>query len=190
MPKHSGSGIYPDFYQPGIRINPRFVRESIAEVEKYHRLGVSWVGELVPYSSGYDSYSSSEILEIFAVVRDFGMTLSIHPTDNADITRLMENMPGLQVVAAHPGERPNVLERAEMMKRFPGLHWDICGTGLFRWGMLKYLVDQCGAEKLLFGTDFPICNIAMQIYGVLSEHISDEAKKAIFSGNFDRLSGR
>lgn len=181
---------YPDFYQPGIRINPRFVRESIAEVEKYHRLGVSWVGELVPYSSGYDSYSSPEILEIFAVVRDFGMTLSIHPTDNADIIRLMENMPGLQVVAAHPGERPNVLERAEMMKRFPGLHWDICGTGLFRWGMLKYLVDQCGTEKLLFGTDFPICNIAMQIYGVLGEHISDEARKAIFSGNFDRLSGR
>ncbi len=55
---------YPDFYQPGIRINPRFVRESIAEVEKYHRLGVSWVGELVPYSSGYDSYSSPEIPSI------------------------------------------------------------------------------------------------------------------------------
>ena len=30
----------------------------------------------------------------------------------------------------------------------------------------------------------------MQIYGVLAEHISDEAKTAIFSGNFKRLSGR
>ena len=76
------------------------------------------------------------------------------------------------------------------MKRFPTLHWDISGTGLFRWGMLKYLVDTCGAEKLLFGTDFPICNIAMQIHGVLSEHIPDEARAAIFSGNFDRLCGR
>ena len=56
--------------------------------------------------------------------------------------------------------------------------------------MLRYMVEQCGAEKLLFGTDFPICNISMQVYGVLSEKISEEAKAAIFSGNYDRLSGR
>ena len=129
------------------------------------------------------------MLEIFAVIRDLGMTVNIHPTNNADIIRLLENLPGLNVVAAHPGQRPDVLERAEMLRRFPGFHWDLSGTGLFRWGMLQYLLDRCGAEKLLFGTDFPICNIAMQIYGVLSEHISDEAKTAIFSGNFDRLSG-
>ena len=110
--------------------------------------------------------------------------------DNADIEKLMTNLPDLNVVAAHPGERNNVLERAEMMKRHKNLYWDLSGTGLFRWGMLRYLVEQCGTEKLLFGTDFPICNISMQVYGVLSERISDEAKAAIFSGNYDRLCGR
>ena len=181
---------YPDYYQPGICIQADFVRESIAELEKYHRQGVSWLGEIVPNRHGYTAYSSPEMLEILAAARDLGMTVSIHPTDNEDISRLMENLPDLNVVAAHPGERPNVLERAEMMLRFPKLHWDLSGTGLFRWGMLKYLVDRCGAEKILFGTDFPICNIAMQISGVLAEHISDDARTAIFSGNFKRLSGR
>ena len=181
---------YPDFYQTGIRINPLFVKDSLAELEKYHKLGVTWVGELVPYSSGYSSYSSPEILEIFSVVRDLGMTVSVHSPDEEDIAKLMENLPGLNVVAAHPGEKPRVMLRVELMKRFPGLYWDLSGTGLFRWGMLKYMVDQCGPEKILFGTDFPICNIAMQIYGVLSEHISDEARVAIFSGNFERLCGR
>ena len=181
---------YPDFYQTGIRINPLFIKDSLAELEKYHKQGVTWVGELVPYISGYTSYSSPEILEIFAVARDLKMTVNIHSMDNADIEKLMTNLPDLNVVAAHPGERSNVLERAEMMKRHKNLYWDLSGTGLFRWGMLRYLVEQCGTEKLLFGTDFPICNISMQIYGVLSERISDEAKAAIFSGNYDRLSGR
>ena len=181
---------YPDYYQPGICIQANFVRESIAELEKYHRQGVSWVGEIVPNRLGYTAYSSPEMLQILAAARDLGMTVSIHPTNNEDISRLMENLPDLNVVAAHPGQRPDVIERAEMMRRFPKLHWDLSGTGLFRWGMLKYLVDRCGAEKLLFGTDFPICNVAIQIYGVLAEHISNEARIAIFSGNFARLAGR
>ena len=181
---------YPDYYQSGICIQSGFVRESIAELEKYHRQGVTWLGEIVPSKHGYTAYSSPEMLQILAAARDLGMTVNIHSTNNEDICRLMENLPDLNVIAAHPGERENVLERAEMMRRYPKLHWDLSGTGLFRWGMLKYLVDHCGAEKLLFGTDFPICSIAMQIYGVLAEHISDEAKKAIFSGNFNRLSGR
>ena len=107
-----------------------------------------------------------------------------------DIWYQGKNLPDLKVVGAHPGERALVLERAELMKKYENLHWDISGTGLFRWGMLRYLVEQCGNDKLLFGTDYPICNIAMQVYGVLTEKISEEAKAAIFSGNFDRLTGR
>ena len=181
---------YPDYYQAGICIQSHFVKESIAEIEKYHQLGVTWLGEIVPRRHGYSAYSSPEMLEILGAARDLGMTVSIHPTNDEDISRLAENLPDLTIIAAHPGQRPDVLGRAEMMRRYPNLHWDLSGTGLFRWGMLKYLVDRCGAGKLLFGTDFPICNIAMQIYGVLAEHISDEAKTAIFSGNFKRLCGR
>ena len=181
---------YPDYYQAGICIHGGFVRESIAELEKYHKLGVTWLGEIVPGPHGYTAYSSPAMLEILGAARDLGMTVSIHPSNDEDISHLMENLTDLNVVAAHPGQHSNVLERAEMMRRYPHLHWDLSGTGLFRWGMLKYLVDRCGSEKLLFGTDFPICNIAMQIYGVLAEHISDEARTAIFSGNFKRLSGR
>ena len=181
---------YPGFYQTGIRINPLFKKESLAELEKYHRNGVTWLGELVPYMSGYTSYTSPEILEIFAAARDLGMTVNIHTMDADDIDKLMAELPDLKVVAAHPGDGSLVMTHTELLKRHKNLHWDISGTGLFRWGMLRYMVEQCGAEKILFGTDFPICNVSMQIYGVLSERISDEAKAAIFSGNFDRLCGR
>ena len=116
---------YPDYYQAGIGIQSHFVRESIAEIEKYHKLGVTWLGEIVPRRHGYTAYSSPEMLEILGAARDLGMTVSIHPSNNEDISRLAENLPGLNIIAAHPGQRSDVLERAEMMRRFPNLHWDL-----------------------------------------------------------------
>jgi predicted TIM-barrel fold metal-dependent hydrolase len=55
--------------------------------------------------------------------------------------------------------------------------------------MLRYAVDQVGSERILFGTDYPICNPGVYIGGVLAEPISDEAKENIFSKNAKRLLG-
>jgi len=64
---------------------------------------------------------------------------------------------------------------------------DLSGTGLFRWNMLKYGVDLCGADRFLFGSDFPICSPGMNLYGVLSENLTDAECRLIFSENFKRL---
>jgi len=174
---------------PGISVHPAFVKESVAEIEKAHKAGFRWVGELVYYKSHYSSYTTPEMMEIFAAARDLGMAVNLHPSKDEEIEFIMENLPDLTLIMAHPGETGGLAHRAELLKRYKNLHWDICGTGLFRWGMLKFLVNSCGAEKLLFGTDFPICSIPMQIYGVLGERIPEDAKKAIFSGNFRRITG-
>lgn len=179
---------WPTYYTPGILVSPKFPEESRRELERLHQeAGLKWVGELVPYLTGYTEYATPEMFSILEVARDLDMVVNFHSTSDEDIEKLMQNMPGLKVVMAHPGETGGIPHRVEMMKKWQNLHWDISGTGLFRWGMLKHIVDNCGTDKLLFGTDFPICSIAMQIYGVLSEHISDDAKAAIFSGNFLRL---
>ena len=44
-----------------------------------------------------------------------------------------------------------------------------------------------GSGKLLFGSDFPICSPGMNLYGVLSEHLSRPELENIFSNNFKRL---
>jgi predicted TIM-barrel fold metal-dependent hydrolase len=66
---------------------------------------------------------------------------------------------------------------------------DISGYGLFRWNMLRYGVDVCGAEKIIFGSDMPTCSAGMYLYGALSENMTDEEFRLILGGNFRRLLG-
>ena len=73
------------------------------------------------------------------------------------------------------------------MKKYDNIYLDLSGTGLFRFGMLKRLVDQVGAERILFGTDHPICNPAMYVAGVMHERISERNMSLIFSENAKRL---
>jgi predicted TIM-barrel fold metal-dependent hydrolase len=55
--------------------------------------------------------------------------------------------------------------------------------------MLSQLVNDVGAERILFGTDYPVCNPGVYVGGVLAEKITDSAKELIFSGNAKRLLG-
>jgi predicted TIM-barrel fold metal-dependent hydrolase len=49
-------------------------------------------------------------------------------------------------------------------------------------------VDTFGAERIVFGSDFPICNPAMFIGGVMLETlITDRDKEKIFSLNAKRI---
>lgn len=182
---------WPDYYTPGISISPKFPEASCRELERLHKaIGLNWIGELVPYMNGYTEYATPEMFSILEVARDLNMAVNLHSTTNEDIEKLLQNVPNLKLIMAHPGETAGIPHRVELLNKWENLHWDISGTGLFRWGMLKHVVGKCGTDKLLFGTDFPICSIAMQIYGVLAEHISDDAKAAIFSKNFLRLTAQ
>ena len=49
---------------------------------------------------------------------------------------------------------------------------------------MRYATDQCGSEKILFGTGFPVCSAAMNPGGVLGEHQTDTGKENILGRNF------
>ena len=52
---------------------------------------------------------------------------------------------------------------------------------------IKHLVEKVGADRIIFGSDYPICNPGMYIAGVDFEKISDKEKELIFSENAKRL---
>jgi predicted TIM-barrel fold metal-dependent hydrolase len=101
--------------------------------------------------------------------------------------KLLTDFPRLPVIIAHPGEYDAYMAKLELLRRHPNAFLDICGTGLFRYGMLKYGVDQVGAGRFLFGTDFPVCSVGMQVGGVLTEDLTPAERQAIFADNAKRL---
>lgn len=184
-----------DYYVPGFHVHPAYLKESLAEVERMHREGVKLVGELVPYihgwqESGHD-YGSEALREILARAGEYGMPVSFHtmPELKNQMAQMIEHNPGVTFVAAHPGQKADYLMHLERLEKYPNLYLDISGTGLFRYGLLASAVKRVGADRLLFGTDYPISNPRMYVQAVLGEHISEEDMEKIFFRNTQKLLG-
>jgi len=182
-----------DYYEgrfiPGIHIHPSYVKESCDELEAMSKRGVKLIGELVPYMMGWKYYASEEATEIFGVAGELGMVVSAHSIDMDDMDEIVRKLPNTNFVFAHPGEKATYMRQIERMEKYKNAYLDLSGTGLFRYAMLAHGVNRVGAERFLFGTDFPVCNAAMQVAAVLSEYLTDEDYELIFSGNAKRLLG-
>ncbi len=181
---------YGGFYTPGFHVHPMYVRESCEEIEKMSAKGVRLIGELVPYMDEWSDYSSKEFDEILDAARMYNMIVSFHTMDNDQIDSMVKKHPDVTFVAAHPGEYDNAIRHFERMRLSENYYLDLSGTGLFRHGMLRHGIDVCGAERFLFGSDFPVCSPAMNIGAIFLDTLyTDDEKEKIFSKNAKRLLG-
>ena len=180
--------IYGDFYIPGFHIHPDYPEESIKEIERMSALGIKLIGELVPYHHKWKNIYSSDLSEILKVAEKHNMVLSIHNTMNPELDEMVKNHKDMIFVSAHPGESSEVLSHIERMKKHENYYLDISGTGIFRYGMLRRVIDCCGADRILFGTDYPTCHPSVFVGGVLYDNLlSDTEKEKIFSLNTKKL---
>jgi len=179
---------YGEFYIPGFHIHPDFPDESAAEIHAMHQKGIRLIGELVPYADGWSDYSCDSFSELMKIAGRYNMIVSFHSTDDDTIDKILPFHKDVIFVAAHPGEYKTVMRHIERMKQFENYYLDLSGTGLFRYGTLRRLIDEAGVDRILFGSDFPTCNPAMFLGGVLHDPlISDSEKEMIFSTNAKRL---
>lgn len=181
---------YGDFYIPGFHVHPGYVKESCEEIEKMSKLGIRLIGELVPYIHGWHDYSCKEFDEILEVATGYNMIVSFHSLDDDRMDEMVRKHPDTILVAAHPGEYSTYIRHLKRMKMSENYYLDLSGTGLFRHGMLRHGIDELGPERFLFGTDYPVCNPAMYIGGVLLDSLLTEEEKAmILGGNAKKLLG-
>ncbi len=182
--------LYKDRYIPGFHVHPKFVKESCQEIERMAKLGVNLIGELVPYFDGWTDYSSKEFSQILDVAEHYNMIVSFHSQGEEQMDNMVKAHKNTTFVAAHPGEYGSLLKHIERSKMSDNYYLDLSGYGIFRYGALRRLIDQMGVDKLLFGSDYPTCNLGMYVGGVLFDRtISDTEKEKIFSLNAKRLLG-
>lgn len=185
--------FYGDFYEPGFHVHPLYVKESLETIEWMHKNGYRLIGELVPYMHGWRQagldFASKEFQEILDLAGEYEMILSYHTmTDwQEQMETMIKNNPKVTFVAAHPGQKAEFLLHLDRLEKYDNAYLDISGTGLFRYGMLREGIRRVGAEKFLFGTDYPITNPGMYVQAVYYEHITDKDRELIFSKNAERL---
>ena len=180
--------MYGDFYVPGFHVHPDFVDESIAEISRMKKLGVRLIGELVPYMDGWRDYSCEGFSEILREAGRQNMIVNVHSMEEDAMDIMVKGHPDVIFVAAHPGEYREFMRHIERMKMSENYYIDISGYGIFRYGMLGRAIEEFGADRILFGSDYPTCNPGMYVGGVLNDSlISDSDKEKILSLNAKRL---
>ena len=182
--------LYGDCFIPGIHVHSAYVDLSCEEIEKYSKMGVRLIGELVPYMMAWNAYATKEFLEIADCAAACGMTLSLHPTKQEDMHEFCRLAPkNLNIVWAHFSAYGGYDHHMQLMKKHENVYFDISAHGCDTVGAIAKAVKEIGSEKLLFGTDYPGIGPASDIAGVMFEDISDKDRENIFFGNAKRLLG-
>jgi predicted TIM-barrel fold metal-dependent hydrolase len=123
-----------------------------------------------------------------------GLAILFH-TDQAENHRpryfeeLAPMYPNAHFVAGHAGILAEA--RAEAIaaaRKYPNVYLETCST--YRTpGVIEQLVEEAGADRVLFGSDTPLMDPRPQIGKIITARISDEAKRLILGGNASRLLG-
>lgn len=178
-------------YIPGVMIHPAAPKESCEWLERMHRAGCRLIGEIVPYIHHWvGGYAAEGLSEILSLAEELSMVVSYHGSDAVEEeTKMVKEHPHLPFVMAHPGERKRFMAALDAMKKYDNFYLDISGSNIFRYGMLAEGVKTVGAERFLFGTDYPICNPKAYVAAVEYEPITDTDRELVFAGNAKRLLG-
>jgi predicted TIM-barrel fold metal-dependent hydrolase len=141
----------------------------------------------------------------YALCEELGLTVLSHsgrtrePPDYADpfaFAPVMEQHPNLHLLLAHLGGA-SWLQVSEFAAAFPTVSFDLCE--IIAWtgspggptaDQLGRLIREIGAERVLFGTDFPWYEVDRTIDQLMAlPHLSDEERRGILGENAVRRVG-
>lgn len=103
------------------------------------------------------------------------------------VGEIASRYPHANFVIGHAGNTP--LARAQAIaaaQASPNVYPETCST--FRTpGVLEQLVNEAGADRVLYGSDLPLMDPRPQLGKIINAHISDAAKRLILGDNARRL---
>jgi predicted TIM-barrel fold metal-dependent hydrolase len=164
----------------------------------------SWargVGELRPGTQGWDPLGPAGH-RLCEVAGAHGAVLLWHVSERIghdypgksggisaeELWRLAAGHPGVRMVAAHQGAGlPFFLQMPEVRESLVSISFDTAATTLlYAEESVLRLVDLVGAERVLFGSDFPLLDIGKQ-YARTVGRLAEHARQAVGGGNANRL---
>ena len=183
--------IYGERYIPGFNITPHLVKESCEEIERMHKQGIRLIGELTPYIDGWvDMQTSKAFYEILETAKTYNMVVSLHDEVRYadDIDKLLQDNKGVKFVIAHPNAFSGLDRNIERLRKNENVWIDLSGNGIFYNGVTRTLIDKVGAERIVFGSDYPICSLGAFAGSVVYDpFLTVEEKERILSLNVKKL---
>jgi len=119
-----------------------------------------------------------------AVLWHTGIEPGSAPKHMAGVAKRFSKM---SLVAGHSGNCPPMRRQAlDVAVDYPNVFLETCST--FRTpGVIEQLVEEAGADRVLFGSDVPLMDPRSQLGKIITADITDEDKRLVLGGNARRL---
>ena len=107
-------------------------------------------------------------------------------SDPSDVAHLAARFPNVTIIAAHLTAAG--LRGVQDIRPYPNLYIDTSGSQCFS-GIVEYAVSVLGPDRILFGSDIPGRDYAVQLGRIYGAAITETDRDKILHGNAERLLG-
>jgi len=189
--------------------SPQIIQRGSSEVQKYTELLEKGVIKGIKFFPGHDPYNPTDerCLPYYDLLQKLDCPSIFHTGDISSdpnikdplfyndpkyIVEIANKYPKLKVIITHYFW-PRIEYCYEITKNSPNIYFELAGTadpevleksgGVEKMRNILEKTIQDRPDKIIFGTDWPMCDIKRQIKLVESLKISKETKERIFSKN-------
>ena len=185
-------------------VQPQSCEAAVAEIERCVKGGIRGIGELRPDTQLFD-FGDEEIMPpVVEVLQKNRLILLTHTSEPVGhdysgkgiitpdkLYPFIVRYPELTIVCAHwGGGLPFYALMPEVKEALKNVYFDTAASPFLYQPQVYQQVSQLvGAERILFGSDYPLLAQSRVLQEIRSADLTGEAKDLILSGNARRLFG-
>ena len=195
---------YPDRFASFAAIQPLAGDSALAELSRVAGAGLRGVGELMPHGQGYRLDDWDIVDPLVDRTTALGLPLVIHISEpvghnyqgKGDVSpiaawQLAARHPHARIVFAHwGGGLPFYELMPEVANVLRSTYYDSAATTyLYRFEVFKIVAEMCSADRVLFGTDYPLLKQGPFLQKVRALGLPEPALNRILGENAVELVG-
>ncbi len=195
---------YPQRLVGFCAVQPQSFESAIDEIERCANGGIKGVGEMRPDMQLFDLRDEEVMGPFVEVVRKHKLILLTHASEPVGhdypgkgaitpdmLYPFIVNFPDLTVVCAHwGGGLPFYALMPEVKQAMNNVFFDTAASPfLYSPQVYNQVIQLVGADKILFGSDYPLLAQSRLLKEIGSLDLPEEARSLILSGNARRLLG-
>jgi predicted TIM-barrel fold metal-dependent hydrolase len=178
---------FPGRVLPAVSFPSPYHPRILQMLEGYAGRGVRVLGELK-----FEKLNQPAALALLEKAAELNMLVLAH-ADTADAVLAARAVPRATIVVAHMGTGISTSpyawrESIDIARGRTNVLFETC-TSVVERGMIEEFVRALGAERVVFGTDFPLLDIRVMMAKILDARIAEDDRKLILGGNIMRLLG-
>ena len=174
--------LAPELFLLGFTPNPFALDVTLTLMEEWvEQRGAKIVGEICPYIAGHDREGPA-MDAIYEKAVELDVPISNHAStaeDSAAVARLAERHPKARIIMAHIGGTWAFREGLAVARAHDNVWADTSGWPMVAGGTMTLALRELGPSKLVFGIDYPLCDIDTWVGRLRDLPLTDDERERI-----------